>query len=373
MNDQLVRLLNHLEETLDPDRQAFVHDLHVRALTFEPVDRLPLILQYPLPNDCPFKPFTHREAVDDPVKMLHNELVHAFDTSILCHQQVGDDLPYTVRANFGTVIIASIFGARIEMADDNPPWVLPFPNAEAVQKACDCDALDISRGLCPKIVDFYEFFRQTLAGYPNVKQCVRLVLPDLQGPFDTVELLRGSEIFVDLYERPDWVHELLSKAAQAQVGLARRLGRLLTDDGEGVSHQHATTILGKILVRCDSAINVSEGMYHDHIAPHDEFVLRGMGGGGIHFCGKGEHLVPVMLNLSSLRCIDLGQPELNDLDALYAQAAERRIPLVRVRVSQDDLVSGRVKQRFPTGVSLLHAVDSLEDAKRVFDAYLRSG
>ena len=370
MRDELDRLLGYLDRTLDGERQSETHDIHVRALAWEPVGRLPLVMQYPLPDDCPFRPFPHREAYDDPAKMLFNELVHAFETSIVCHERVGDDLPYTIRANCGTVILASMFGGRIEMPDDNPPWVRPLADPEAIERSLDTNSCDLGSGICPKVVEIYEYYRATLATVPKVERCVTLAMPDLQGPFDTVELLRGSEIFVDLYERPEWVRRFLAKAAEAQVAVARHIQPMLTQTDPDWSCQHAAIMPRQILIRGDSSINVSAQMYREQIADHDELVMRELGGGGVHFCGNGGHLIEPILELPSLRCIDLGQPEMNDLDALYARAHGRRIPLLRVRVPESDLISGRVLDRFPTGVSLFHAASSLDEAARIFSAYV---
>ena len=112
-------------------------------------------------------------------------------------------------------------------------------------------------------------------------------------------------------------------------------------------------------------------MYREHVAAHDEAVLKQLGGGGIHFCGKGEHLVPEILKLPSLTALDLGQPQKNDLDKIYRLAAVRKIPIVRLRLPEQDLLSGDAVRRFPTGVSLFHAADSLGDASRIMAA-LRS-
>ena len=114
---------------------------------------------------------------------------------------------------------------------------------------------------------------------------------------------------------------------------------------------------------------ISPAMYRKHVASHDEMVLGGLGGGGIHTCGKFEHNVGEFLALPSIRCIDVGQPELNDIDAIYAKAKQRKIPLVRVNVAREELVSGRVMERFPTGVSLVHQAESLADAQAVMAAY----
>ena len=348
-----------------------MHELYRRALLWEPVERLPLIMAYPVPEDAPFKPYAHREVFDDPGKMLYNELVHAFGSSIAYRAQVGDDLPFTVRANFGTVIIASMFGAKIEQVDDNPPWVRHYESLDDFRRVFDVDPLDFTQGWCPRVIERHEFYRDELKSYPTLCKTLRLVLPDLQGPLDNADLLRGSEIYADLYLRPELIHDVQAILAKAQVGFARHLQPLITDGPAGFSHQHATTFVGKILIRDDSSIMVSPEMYREHVAPHDEFVLREMGGGGVHVCGNADHLAAEYVRLPSVRGIDLGQPEMNDLDSLYAHARERRIPLIRMSVPEDELVSGRVLARFPTGVTLRHEAASLQDAARIMSAYKR--
>ena len=123
MNERLTRLLDFIEDTLDAQRQAAAEAMFMRALSYQPVERLPLVMLYPLDEDFAFQLYPHHEIFDDPEKMLFNELVCAFGTSIACRNQVSDDLPLTVRANFGVVIVASLFGAHVEQQGDNPPWI----------------------------------------------------------------------------------------------------------------------------------------------------------------------------------------------------------------------------------------------------------
>ena len=371
MRAKLKQLLEHLDATLDYDRQERIEDLFRRTLQWEPVERLPLALSYPLPDDAPFQPFPHREVFDDPEKMLYNELVLAFETSIAWHEQIGDDLPYAIRTNFGCVLIASLFGARVEQVEDNPPWVRHFETLEDFERVLDRDPCDLSQGWCPRVIEWMEFYRSVLDGYPTLQRCIRVVLPDLQGPIDTAELLRGSELYLDFYDRPDTVQRVLAAAATAQVHLARRLSRLTTDGPEGFCHQHAKMLAGHILVRDDSSIMISANMYREHIAPHDEFVLREMGGGGVHSCGNMNHLIDEMLSLPSIRSLDFGQSEMNDIDAIYAKAEDRKIALIRVMVPEEQLTTGRVLERFGTGVVLHHQADSAQDAARIVKAYMQ--
>jgi hypothetical protein len=373
MNDRLKLLLEHLAATLDHRRQTAIEELHRKALRWEPVCRLPLVVTFPLPADTPFQPYSHSQIFDDPEKMLYNELVGAGEASIACRDQIDDDLPLTIRANFGTVVVASLFGGRIEQVGENPPWVRPFQTLAEFRAALERDPLDFSQGWCPKVVERYQFYRAALQDYPEVAGLVRLVLPDLQGPLDTAELLRGSDIYVDLYNDPELIAKALDTIAQAQIGLAKHLSSYITDSVDGFSHQHSAVIGGHILIRNDSTINISPATYRQHVAPHDEKVLHAMGGGGIHTCGKTNHNIDEFFALPSLRCLDLGQPELNDLDTIYAKAKQLKIGMDRVQVTREDLVTGRVMKRFPTGVSLVHAAQSLADARAIMDAYRASG
>lgn len=371
MNARLKHLLARLDGTLDSDREGQIEELHRRALSWEPVPRLPLITSYPAPIG-EFAPYPHAETIDDPEKMLFNELVSAWGTSIVHRSVVGDDLPCTIRANFGTVLIASLFGATIEQVEQNPPWVVGFESREQFQAAMERDPLDFSKGWCPRVIERYEYYREVLDGYPCLLNAVKRVLPDLQGPMDTLEMLRGSGLYTDLMEDPEFVGAALSKIAAAQVGFARRLRPLLNDASDGWSHQHGFMIRGQILIRVDSAITVSPGMYRDQIAPHDASVLAELGGGGLHSCGNIDRHVSEYLSVPAVRCLDLGQPEMNNLNRLYELAREKGVALLRLSVPREQLITGSVARRFPTGVSLLYQASSVEDAREVVSAYQRA-
>jgi hypothetical protein len=368
MKPDLERLLEYLEARVNLTRQQEIQELYQRTLQWEPVARLPIIFTYPFPEDAPFQPLPHREIFDDPGKMLCNELIYTFQTSILCHNRVGDDLPYTIRPNFGTVLVASLFGARAEQVEDNPPWIRPFETLVEFQQAIEHDPLDFSQGWCPRVIETYEYYHETLTKYPILKQAIKIVLSDMQGPIDNVELLRGSPIFMDLYDHPDMVQQALTNVATAQIGFTRHLQPFITDGPQGFCHQHASMLPGAMLLRNDSSIMVSARAYRRHIALHDERVLTELDG-SVHSCGRIEHLIDEYLDLHSIRSLDLGQPELNDLDAIYARAEKRKIPVIRVSVPEEELLTGRVLERFPTGVTLKYDAASIQDAARIMSAY----
>ena len=369
MNKKLSELLKSLENQLNLEVQNRIEDRHLKALNWEPVDKLPLVITYPYPKSARIKPFPHREIFDNPEKMLFNELVHAFDTSIFLHSEINDDLPFTIRANFGTVVVASLFGAKVEQREDNPPWVRHFETMDGFNTIFNRDPLDFSQGICPQIIGRYKFYQGVLADFPNLQKCIKIVLPDLQGPLDTLELLRGSGIYEDFIMDPEMVDKGLRLVAEAQVGLAKHLQQYTTDGSNGFTHQHAVTIKGNLLIRNDSAIMISPDMYADQVASHDEYVLREMGGGSIHSCGKIDFNIPEIFKLNSINSFDFGQSYLNDVDAVYPLARESKIPIIRFRPNKEELISGDIMKRFSTGVSLVYDASSFEEAKLVMKSY----
>ncbi len=110
-------------------------------------------------------------------------------------------------------------------------------------------------------------------------------------------------------------------------------------------------------------------MYRSQIAPYDALILEELGGGGIHACGNLQNQCPEFLGLPGIKCLDFGQSYLNEIDAVYEQAKEKSIALLRVQVPKKDLTTGRVMERFPTGVTLLHEAKSLDDAGRIMEQY----
>ena len=295
MNSRLERLLEQLCRTVDVRRQAEIDERHRRALAWEPVDRPPVVVSAPPDADGPFAPYPHGEIFGDPEKMLFNELTCAFDTSSARSRETGDDLPLTARANFGTVLVASVFGADVRQVGDNPPWVLHGEREEVSLEAVAAhDPQDFSRGWVLRVEETLAAYGLLLAPYPELRRLLRLVLPDLQGPFDNLELIVGSGVFESLVLDAPLVTRALAAVAGAQVALARRLAPLLGDGPEGFAHQHATTIAGTILLRNDSVLMMSPEMYAEQVAPHDARVLRELGGGGIHSCGRVERHLPAL-------------------------------------------------------------------------------
>lgn len=369
MNKKLKFLLEFLEGELNPEKQKLIVERHKKALNWEELDLLPLVITYPFPEENKWQPYPYSEAFDDPEKMMYNELVTAFNTSILLHNELNDDLPYTIRVNLGTVIIASLFGGAVEQRGDNPPWIIKFESKDIFRSIFDLDPLDFNRGLCKKVINTYKFFNDVLSQYPVLNSCIKIVLPDLQGPVDTLEMLRGSDLFMDFITDPEMVHDGLDLMASAQIGLAKHLQQFITNCPSGYSFQQAVLVRGNILIRDDSVVMISPEMYSEQVAVHDEKVLFNINGGGIHSCGRIDYCLSDIFKLPSIKCFDFGQSYMNDIDLSYLMAKEKNIPLIRVQVSKDELEGNKIMKRFPTGVSLIYDAASFREAVDVRVCY----
>jgi hypothetical protein len=373
MNDadrRVGQILDYLEPRVDLAHVRQAAARHRAALCYEPVDRIPLVCYLPYQGDR-FTPYPYPEAFADPAKMMVNELLVGF-TSIYHAVDLRDDAPSCLRPNLGVGIVASLFGAKIRVLEEGMPWVEPLEGgADAMRRLLDRPLHGLDAGLLPRVRDQYAYFREALAPYPACREAFRLTLPDLQGPFSTAELLWGSGIYLALFDSPELVSAALMRVAEVMALVLPRLeGEVRGGLGPGLQYQHGSGVGGRILLRNDSAVNVSPAHYRRLILPADAWLAETLGSVGIHYCGDGSHHAAAMLSIPGLASFDLGQPEKVNLDRLYALAAPQRVALARLTLPEAELSAGRVKVRFPTGVNLLYTAPDIATAHDVWRRYV---
>ena len=381
----LKKLLEKLERELVPAEHDQIREHFMKTMRWEYVERPPLRLLFQerlqTVDEKSSNMYPICEAVNDPAKMMINELWYG-RASTMGWLEVRDSQPLQIRPNLGLGLCASTFGAEIGVVGNNPPWVEPLTKdstkiADAVRKALDEHDVDDApnRGWIPRAAQFYGYFKKILAEYPNAEKCVAVVIPDLQGPFDTAAMLWGSDIFLALYTEEELVNRLMDTIAKTQVRvhdyLRQWVGRELLP--EGYSHQHGLMIRGNILIRCDSNLMLSPEMFKERVLPFDEYVVRSVGGGSFHSCGKWDHNVNTILESKEFGTVDFGmnQSQYNDIDTHYKVAAGYKKHLNQINTTEEDIISGKVLQKFPTGATLVYSTDGMESAKRLMEAYLK--
>jgi len=163
--------------------------------------------------------------------------------------------------------------------------------------------------------------------YPKIGRHVTVYHPDTQGPMDVCELLWGSGIFLDAVDSPDLVKALLDLVTETYVGFMREWERLVPPaDGHAV---HWSLLhRGRIMLRDDSAMNFSPRMFDEFIRPWDERLLAEFGGGAIHYCGRGDHWIDRVPDMPGVCAVNLSQPHLNDMEAVYRSTVDQGINLI---------------------------------------------
>jgi len=236
-----------------------------------------------------------------------------------------------VRCNYGTAILPSLFGGQLFLMDrdiDTLPACRPLEGgAEAVRRLVDQGVPDPDVALGAATFRMGQCFLQLFRDYPRISKHVYLYHPDLQGPMNVCEMLWGSSLYLDLYDKPDLVRDFLSLITETYICFMRRWNEIVTPlDGNAVhwSMLHR----GRIMVRNDASTNLSPAMYEDFARPCDQRLLAELGGGGIHFCGRGDHLIAQFSQLSGLHAINTTQPALNNVETILVNTVDRQINLL---------------------------------------------
>jgi hypothetical protein len=243
----------------------------------------------------------------------------------------GNGALLAVRCNFGTAILPSLFGAELFLMEreiDTLPTCRPLAGGvEAVGRLLARGVPDLEAGQGGQVFEMGQRFLDVLRPYPKLARCVHLYHPDLQGPMNVCEMLWGGSLYVDFYDKPKQIHDFLALIAETYLRFMGRWDRLVGPD-DGCAVHWSMLHRGRIMIRNDAATNFSPDMYDQFVRPYDQRLLEELGGGGIHFCGRGDHFIDRLASLSGVHAVNMTQPHLNDLDAIFAATVDRGINLI---------------------------------------------
>jgi hypothetical protein len=254
----------------------------------------------------------------------------------------------TVRCNYGTGIIPTLFGAEFFVMDretDTLPTVVPLGGLEAtnvdtalapadstraaakVRELLDQGIPDLHRALGGKVFEMAAYYQELMEPYPKIRKHVHLYHPDMQGPMDIAELLWGSALFMALIETPDLVTRLLELITETYIAFMNEWDQHVPFSGDHSVHW-SMLHRGHIMLRDDSAMNLSPRMFDRFIKPYDGRLIREFGGGALHFCGRGDHYIDRVPKMEGVSTINMSQPEYNDMERIYEHTVDRGINII---------------------------------------------
>ncbi len=300
----------------------------------------------------PRRPSPAPPAVDWP-HVLVNDALECPEAMVvqqleLCSQALAEGsgaLP-AVRCNYGTAILPSLFGAELFLMNreiDTLPACRPLDGgAEAVKRLLDRGVPDLNAGQGEMVLRMGEYFRQLLAEYPGLSRHVHIYHPDLQGPMNVCEMLWGGSLYVDFYDKPDLIRDFLSLITETYIRFMRRWNEIVPPLN-GCAVHWSMLHRGQIMVRNDAATNLSPAMFDDFVRPYDERLFAELGGGGIHFCGRGDHFIMKAAEMPGVHALNMTQPHLNDVETIFQHTVDRNIQLIGLdrQTAEQALQQGR--------------------------------
>ena len=237
----------------------------------------------------------------------------------------------TVRCNYGTGILSSIFGSELFIMDEELetlPTTKPIiSDEEDIVELLERGIPDLNHGLGGRVFKMAEKYKELMEDYPKINRFVHIYHPDLQGPMDICELLLGSNLFTALIDNPELIKKLLQLITDTYLAFMQQWQEYVPFHQEYAFHW-SMLHKGNIMLRDDSAMNLSPEMFDEFIRPYDQKLLSQFGGGAIHFCGKGDHFISKMTQMNGLYAINLSQPEYNDMEIIYKNTVDKGIKLI---------------------------------------------
>jgi len=329
MNDTLRRCLEDLENRIDPAEEDALLEKwrefsegRFTGRIFSPrrAERRPPAVAWPA--------VSVNEALQDPEAMA----LQQYGGCSRCLAE-GNGAPLSVRANFGSSIIPLLFGVEpfVMPGETNTlPTSVPLHETDAVRAVIDRGLPSLEGGYGAKVFEMGRFYRRIAEQYPKIGAHVHIYHPDLQGPLDICEVVWGSEMFYAFYDTPDLVKALLNLVTDTYAAFMRRWSEI-APPAEDFNVHWDMAHRGRIMLRNDSAMNVSPDQFDEFSRPYDRRLLGEFGGGAVHFCGRGDHYISRLVEIPGLYAVNPSQPHLNDMEAIFANTVDKGINVIDLK------------------------------------------
>jgi hypothetical protein len=136
------------------------------------------------------------------------------------------------------------------------------------------------------------------------------------------------------------VHALLKLVTETYIRFMSEWEKIVPPKGTHAAHW-GLLHKGRIMLRDDSAMNLSPEMFDTFIRPYDQRLLSVFNGGVIHFCGRGDHYIASLSEMTGVNGVNVSQPHLNDMERIFQNTVDKGIPLLGLRRDAADAALAR--------------------------------
>lgn len=276
----LDRICDLIHEHLDTNRVERARQRHSLVMSGREADYLPISFGRPglLGEDEAWPRFDWAQQFRDPSKSLYEQL-----KGVLAAVGSGSDAVPSVRADTGVINCMTVFGAQYDVPDHTKPVITRYCTRDELEQFEVPD--DVSElGVIPWMMEHMEHHIEALrerglGEWVNVRHC------DQQGPFDIAAQTRGHEIFMDLHEDGDFVHDLMSKTTRVYVAVSKLCKRIAKEPLNGGNVYGVWMENGGVRMCGDSDILVGKSLHEEFIQPYQQKAFEEFSGGWLHYCG----------------------------------------------------------------------------------------
>ncbi len=306
VNSLLDRVCDMASERLDADRIAAARRRHADMMAWRVSDYVPMIFGRPVSRAAELPSFDWREQFYDPAKSLYMQLKDHVLRQVAAD---ADNVP-GVRADTGVINGMSVFGAGYDVPEHTKPVINEYVPKEALAAfEVPDDVADL--GTMPRVREHMTHHLDVLREH-GLGEWVRVFHCDQQGPFDIAAQSRGHDLFIDLYEDPDFVHDLLGKATQVYIAVSKLCKSINGEPLDGGLACDYWIENGGVRMCGDSDILVGAAQFEEMIRPYMQQAFEAFGGGWYHYCGgvrgfkraEGLHLHEPCARIEGLRGIN---------------------------------------------------------------------
>jgi hypothetical protein len=302
----LDRVCDTIAEQMDANRLATAKRRHADMLAGRPSDYVPILFGKPVIDGIDWPEFNWAEQFYDPAKSLYVQLKNG---ALAQSASMSDNVP-GVRADMGVINGMSVFGAGYDVPEHTKPVINRYVSKEdiaAFEVPDDISAL----GTMPRVREHMEHHIAVLAEH-GLGDYVRVFHCDQQGPFDIAAQTRGHDIFYDLYEDVDFVHQLMGKSTQVYIAISKFCKQINGEPLDGGLAVDYWSESGGVRMCGDSDILIGVDPFRDLVQSYMQRAFEPFGGGWYHYCGgvpgfrraEGVHLHELCAEIEGLRGIN---------------------------------------------------------------------
>jgi hypothetical protein len=177
-----------------------------------------------------------------------------------------DEVPDLLSAAYGIAIPSSALGMETAYYPDK--WPAGHGKALSPEGMERLEPLDLTKN--PVFLDVLTQIEEIAALTGRVRG-----FPSLQGPLNIAFKLRGQELFVDMFENPKAVHNLMNVTTRLVIEGTRLIRAEQARFGESMNYASISNCVVNL---------ISPSLYEEFVMPYDERISRSFEVFGIHNC-----------------------------------------------------------------------------------------